>query len=138
MSKIDELGGIEGDLSAEALKSLLEAPMRLRRSDLEETKTDNSETIDISLSDQEALHAFLTSKGESGELYLLSKIEKSQGNHSLEVKPVRLVFLPHQPKNSETLTPNQRAKRFLEWVQQERPSAPSMTDEQLRRENLYE
>jgi hypothetical protein len=44
---------------------------------------------------------------------------------------------PHRPAR-QSLTPKERAKQFHEWANQERPPAPSLSDELLRREHLYE
>lgn len=38
----------------------------------------------------------------------------------------------------QSLTPEERAKQFHEWANQERPPAPSLPDELLRRKHLYE
>jgi hypothetical protein len=36
------------------------------------------------------------------------------------------------------LTPEEKAKRFLEWANQPRPETPILQDEAFRRENLYD
>lgn len=38
----------------------------------------------------------------------------------------------------EVLSPEERAKEFLQWARRQPPSDVHLTDEQLRRENLYE
>ena len=39
----------------------------------------------------------------------------------------------------EAMTPQQRAEEFLRWANRPRPAAPrQLTDEELRRENLYD
>ena len=38
----------------------------------------------------------------------------------------------------ERLSPEERAKDFLDWVGQQQPAPIHLSDEDLRRENLYE
>lgn len=38
----------------------------------------------------------------------------------------------------EILTPEERAEEFLQWARRQPPSEVHLTDEQLRRENLYD
>jgi hypothetical protein len=38
----------------------------------------------------------------------------------------------------ETRTPEQRAEAFRQWANEERPPAPPLPDEALRRENMYD
>jgi hypothetical protein len=38
----------------------------------------------------------------------------------------------------ERSTPAERVKAILEWAEAERPCAPDLSDEMLRRENLYD
>lgn len=45
---------------------------------------------------------------------------------------------PAQKPLWETLTPEERADEFLQWARRQPPSEVHLTDEQLRRENLYD
>lgn len=36
------------------------------------------------------------------------------------------------------LTPEEKAKRFLEWANQPRPETPILPDEAFRRESMYD
>lgn len=38
----------------------------------------------------------------------------------------------------EILTPKERAEEFLQWARRQPPSEVHLTDEQLRRENIYD
>jgi len=55
-----------------------------------------------------------------------------------------LVLMPESAPNVDadpfwrTATPEEWAKRFREWADSPRPEAPSLSDESLRRENIYE
>jgi hypothetical protein len=46
--------------------------------------------------------------------------------------------LPGARRFYETATPEQRAEAFRQWANEERPPAPPLSDEALRRENMYD
>lgn len=53
------------------------------------------------------------------------------------LKPVE-TSEPPQKRLWESLTPKERAEEFLQWARRQPPSEVHLTDEQLRRENIYD
>lgn len=53
------------------------------------------------------------------------------------LKPVAIAETG-QKRLWEILTPEERAEEFLQWARRQPPSEVHLTDEQLRRENIYD
>jgi hypothetical protein len=60
-------------------------------------------------------------------------IVERQGN-ALILRPAT----EHKQPFSATATPEARVARLKEWAEMERPDAPNLPDEVLRRENMYD
>ena len=66
--------------------------------------------------------------------------------YELEQEGQTLILRPVNPDNPsadtlplwQRLSPQERAEEFLNWVGRQPPSEVHLTDEQLRRENLYD
>lgn len=87
---------------------------------------------------------------EDGALYLSAEVlGNAKPRTRYEVKThgkmlvlVRVVDVESRPSAErpfyETATPEQRAEAFRQWANEERPPAPALPDEALRRENMYD
>ncbi len=76
-----------------------------------------------------------------GELRVPSELlkhAKPRKRYLLEVDGDTLILHPEQLRPLwATATPTQRAEAFRTWAMMPRPSAPTLPDEALRRENIY-
>ena len=59
---------------------------------------------------------------------------QSEGDHLI----LRSAEGSEQRSIWDRLTPAQRAEDFLNWIKQQRPAEIHLTNEQLRRENMYD
>ena len=81
---------------------------------------------------------------EAGSIHLRAEWlgSKPGDRYVVESQDDRFVLRPTTSDDSrppwEKLTPQQRADDFLAWIQQQKPAEVHLTDEQLRRENLYD
>jgi hypothetical protein len=81
--------------------------------------------------------------GDDGSLYLPPEALGRIPPHTpLEMEASGDAFILHAVNKGtafgERSTPAERAKAFLEWAEMERPPAPDLPDEALRRENMYD
>lgn len=87
--------------------------------------------------------AYILEIGQHGNLQIPAEVLpqlKPQTRYQLEVQGDTLILRPHEEQPFwATATPAQRAARFKAWAEQtERPSAPTLTDESLSRETMYD
>jgi hypothetical protein len=80
---------------------------------------------------------------DDGALFLPPELIGGPKPHSkfeLEVLGSTLVLRPADKEQPfwQRATPQERAEAFQRWTNTERPPAPDLPDESLRRENLYD
>ena len=82
---------------------------------------------------------------ENGSIYLPREVSHSNPNARYAVEhaaadQIVLRRLKDQKPLWETATPGQRVEHFRRWTEELRmyPTSPSLSDESLRRENIYE
>ena len=80
---------------------------------------------------------------DDGALYLPPELIGGASPHTkfeLEVSGDILLLRPADRDRPfwRRATPQQRAEAFRRWAEAPRPPAPDLTDESLRRENLYD
>lgn len=73
---------------------------------------------------------------------------RPHARYSVEREGQNLILRPIEIENAtafakqsflwEVLSPDERVKEFLQWARRQPPSDVHLTDEQLRRENLYD
>lgn len=66
-----------------------------------------------------------------------SRFELEQDGQTLILRPIENGAGDQRPL-WERLSPQERAEEFLDWVRRQPPSDVHLTDEQLRRENIYD
>ena len=81
---------------------------------------------------------------EKGGLHLSAEWlnSKPHARYMVEFEGERVILRPSDSAGNAAAecmrTPQQRAEAFLKWVGQQRAADVHLTDEQLRRENIYE
>ena len=83
---------------------------------------------------------------EKGTLHLSAELlgTRPHARYEVALADGQVVLKPLAVPEADTrplwqrLTPSERIADLRRWVAEQRPSAPSLSDEALRRENLYE
>ena len=87
--------------------------------------------------------SLIVEANEQGALYLPRELIGNVKPHARFILRRHGEVLLLHPEGEElpfwaTATPKERAERFLEWANQERPEAPILLLEALSRESIYE
>lgn len=86
--------------------------------------------------------SYVVEADESGAIFLSGALTGSQPHErfQVEVRGKDLILQPMTtfPPGWDESSPEQRAQELMDWVRSLPPSDLHLTDEQLRRENIYD